>query len=570
MTTHGQDPITERWIAHASSALHDIESRTAPDRLASELARLNSAVRNVADGKLGHDDQPGDYLALLAESGAQSRSIAGTASTEVSQTRPASAIAAETEGASLSMMAAPSLSGTAAALARGETSATALTEAALAAAHASQPRHCAFIETYEESARAKARSLDDAAAQGLHRGPLHGIPLAHKDCFEQAGRAMTVGAAVRRDAAPAERDATVIARYDTAGAVNIGSLNMNEMVCGPTGQNPHFGDCCNAWDPSRISGGSSSGSAVAVATGAIFGALGSDTGGSTRLPSSMNGVFGLKPTYGLVSRAGSFPRAFSLDSIGPIARSAEDCALLLRSVAGHDPRDPTSLDVPVPDYLSLFDAPWVMQSRVAALSLGVPCDPGIQEVFDRFTARCTDMFEAAPARDFPEMEACYALGDIISKVEAATLHSEAMRQSPERFSQAVFSRTEPGLHVPAVRYLEALSLRATVLRSFLDGPLGETDVLICPTVPLPVPLRTDADMEAPDSVFGVVAAITRLTRTFSYLGVPVLSMPIGVDANGMPVGAQLIARPLDEGRLLAVAHQLSLKMGWPILPEQKA
>ncbi|HYG43468.1 MAG TPA: amidase family protein, partial [Bordetella sp.] len=231
--------------------------------------------------------------------------------------------------------------------------------------------------------------------------------------------------------------------------------------------------------------------------------------------------------------------------------------------AGHDPRDPSSLDAPVPDYAAALGADWARSHRVGVLQLDTPCDPGIEAVFRGFTEVLAHHYQLDPAIAWPQIEPCYALGDVISKVEAATLHSQWMRTRGGDYSQAVYSRTEPGLHVPAVRYLEALALRAQVLQDFLNGPMRGVDVLVCPTVPLPVPLRTEADMEKPGAVFGVVAAITRLTRAFSYLGVPVLTMPIGLDVNGMPVGAQLIARPLGEARLLALAHALSHHIGWP-------
>ena len=389
------------------------------------------------------------------------------------------------------------------------------------------------------------------------RGPLHGIPLAHKDCFEIVGHAATIGSRARQPVL-AEQNAYVINRLNEAGAVNVGALNLNEMVAGPTGQNPTFGDCCNALDPSRIAGGSSSGSGAAVASGAVFASLGSDTGGSIRLPASVHGLYGLKPTYGRISRSGCFPRAFSLDCAGPLARTAEDCAMVLQAVAGHDPSDPSTLNAPVPDYRALLDVA-AEGSRVAVLRLedNDACDPGIATVFERYISNVEREFGRVSEVPFPQLTACYALGDIISKVEAATLHGQWMRENPDAYSQAVYSRTEPGLHVPAVRYLESLMARAEVLRDFLAGPMAEADLLLCPTIPIPVPLRTEADMEKKGSVFNVVSAITRLTRPFSYLGVPVLTMPIGRDINGMPVGAQLIGKPLAEPRLLSFAHQMS-------------
>lgn len=435
-----------------------------------------------------------------------------------------------------------------------------LTAAALERAQEQQPILNAFIEIATADALAQARECDRQAALGQWRGPLHGIPLAHKDCFEREGRSMTVGSRVM-DPRPGSRTATALSRLTAAGTVDLGPLNMNEMVAGPTGQNPHFGDCRNSVDPSRISGGSSSGSGAAVGAGLVFGSLGSDTGGSIRLPASMNGLFGLKPTYGRVSRAGCFPRALSLDCVGPLARSAHDCAFLLEAIAGWDAQDPSSLSAPVPQYSRRLVSAGG-GSRVAVIATFVDYDVQVQEAFTRLVAAASARYGAAPEVAFDGLGACNAMGDIISKVEAATLHGQWMRERPDRYSQAVYSRTEPGLHVPAVRYLEATTARASVLQEFLQGTMGKADVLLCPTVPVPVPTRAEADMEGAGKVFGVVARLTALTRPFSYLGLPVLTMPMGRDGNGMPMGVQLIGRPFGEARLLSVAQALAMDIGW--------
>jgi len=446
------------------------------------------------------------------------------------------------------------------ALHEGAFSSEALTEAALDRARDRQPTLNAFIALRADEALAQARACDLERARGQWRGPLHGIPLAHKDCFERESAPMTVGSRVL-DAQPGRRTATVLGRLAAAGAVDLGPLQLNEMVAGPTGQNPHFGDCGNSADPSRISGGSSSGSGTAVGGGLVFGSLGSDTGGSIRLPGSMNGLFALKPTYGRVSRAGCFPRAFSLDCVGPLARTAEDCALLLQAVAGADPADPSAAAIGVPDYARLL-ATQAAGTRVAALDMAVPLDPQVERAYANLVAAASARYGARAARPFELAGACNAMADIISKVEAATLHGGWMRERPQRYSQAVYSRTEPGLHVPAVRYLEAINARAAILREFLAGPLADADVLLCPTVPIPVPTREEADMEAGGKVFGVVARLTALTRPFSYLGLPVLSMPMGRDANGMPMGVQLVGRPFGEARLLALAQTLAADIAW--------
>lgn len=446
----------------------------------------------------------------------------------------------------------------------GDVSVRALVEAALERARAIQPQLNAFVSLRAEAALAHADSLDREARAGRWRGPLHGIPLAHKDCFERADAPASVGS-IAAALAPGARDAAALERLRAAGAIDLGPLNLNEAVAGPTGQNPHLGDCRNARDPRRVSGGSSSGSGASVAAGAVFGSLGSDTGGSIRLPASMNGLVGLKPTQGRTTRAGCVPRAFSLDCIGPLARTAADCALLLHAIAGADPRDPSAAPVPVPDYAArLADAG--RGSRLAVLGLDVPIEPDVAGCFERLVRAAGDRHGAVPTVRFDGFEACYAMADTISKVEAATLHGPSMRARPGDWSQAVYSRTEPGLHVPAVRYLEVLQARAPVLRDWLDGPMREADVVLLPTVPVPVPTLEEADMEGPGRVFGVVPRLTALTRPFSYLGVPVLTMPIGLDRNGLPVGAQLVGRPFGEARLLAVAHALGEDIGWDARP----
>ncbi|MEI2415967.1 amidase [Orrella sp. JC864] len=535
--------VVAQYLALSTQRLHDVPSRTDPAILAAEQERLNSAVRASA-GALSPYAQPADYPRALL----QLRDRDGPAGSAV----PApSANGKAGAGAHLTLAQA------ARKLDSGELSAEQLAAQALARAAQCQPTLNAFIEIWADKAMAQARAADAQRARGKVRGPLHGIPLAHKDCFEILGHAATIGSKARPPV-PATANARAIELLDEAGAVTLGVLNLNEMVAGPTGQNPVFGDCCNALDPARIAGGSSSGSGAAVASGAVFASLGSDTGGSIRLPASVHGLFGLKPTYGRISRSGCFPRAFSLDCAGPLARTAEDCAIVLQAVAGPDPQDPSSLDAAVPPYPALLDVA-AEKSRLAVLALSGKdaCSPEIAAVFAAFVERAERLFGTAREVGFAQLSACYAMGDIISKVEAATLHGQWMRANPQAYSQAVYSRTEPGLHVPAVRYLEATMARARILREFLAGPMSDADILLCPTLPVPVPLRADADMEKKGSVFGVVTEITRLTRPFSYLGLPVLTMPIGVDGNGMPVGAQLIGRPLAEARLLSFAHQMS-------------
>ena len=243
-----------------------------------------------------------------------------------------------------------------AAIARRQVSAAEVTEACLARIHAWQPEINCFLRLDEAAAREAACACDQELARGHSRGPLHGVPLAHKDLFYRAGRASTGGSLILREHKQTTT-ATALQRLDAAGAIDLGSLHMTEFASGPTGHNVHFGHCRNVFNRDYMASGSSSGSATAVAARLIFGALGSDTGGSIRLPAAANGVTGLKPTYGRVSRYGVMPRAWSIDHVGPIARSARDCAWLLQIIAGPDPNDPTASSRPTPPLDNIFGQP---------------------------------------------------------------------------------------------------------------------------------------------------------------------------------------------------------------------
>ncbi|MBP6769921.1 MAG: amidase, partial [Reyranella sp.] len=250
------------------------------------------------------------------------------------------------------------------AIAAGRTTSVAATEACLARIEAWQPRTNAFLRFYREKALAQAKAMDAELAAGRSRSPLHGVPMAHKDMYYRKGEVSTGGSAIRRDwAAPVT--ATVLGKLDAAGVVELGFLNMAEFAAGPTGHNVHHGHCRNPWDQARVTGGSSSGSGASVAARMVYGALGSDTGGSIRLPAAACGVVGMKATYGRVSRAGAVARSWSLDHVGPLTRTVRDNARMLSVIAGHDPDDSTTSEKPVPDYEALLD------SGVAGLRIGL-------------------------------------------------------------------------------------------------------------------------------------------------------------------------------------------------------
>jgi aspartyl-tRNA(Asn)/glutamyl-tRNA(Gln) amidotransferase subunit A len=431
------------------------------------------------------------------------------------------------------------------------------TEAALARAHEVQPALNAFIAIDDEGALAAADAADAALARGEPVGPLHGVPLAHKDMFFRKGRVSGCGGAILRDV-PADRTATVLARLDAAGALDIARLNMAEFAFGPTGHNIHYGDCKNPWDPACITGGSSAGSGASVAAGAVSGALGSDTGGSVRLPAAICGVVGIKPTQTRVSRRGVMGLSFSLDTVGPLARTVRDAARLLAVIAGPDPRDATAAAHPVGRYEEAARAG--AASGIAGLRIGVPSnyygeglDPAIRDCWQQGAKRLAGLGAEIVEVEAPLHEHLSALASAVSAVEGATLHAHWMRTRPKDYSPQVRARIEMGFAVPARHYLAALTMRPRLVREFCDRVFARCDALWAPALAMPVPTRAATDFgDGPDMVAGL-AGLTRLTRPFNYLGLPVVAVPAGFDKRGLPIGMQLAGPPFAEARLLRIA-----------------
>ena len=439
------------------------------------------------------------------------------------------------------------------------------TAAALARAHAVQPRLNAFVAIDEEGALAAADAADRALARGAPSGTLHGVPLAHKDMFFRKGRVSGCGGAILRDA-QADRTATVLERLDAAGALDIGRLNMAEFAFGPTGHNIHYGDCRNPWDPARITGGSSSGSGAAVAAGAVWGALGSDTGGSVRLPAAICGVVGIKPTQTRVSRYGAMGLSFSLDTIGPLARSVRDAARLLAAIAGPDPRDPTASLHPVGRYEKAARAG--AASGLRGLRIGVPTnyyaddlDPDIRACWQEGAKRLQGLGADIVEVPVPLHEHLSPLANALAMTEAATLHAHWLRTRPLDYSTQVRARIELGLAVPARHYLAALTARPRIIAEFVDRVFEICDVLWVPVLSDKVPERAATDFgDGPDMVEGL-ARLTRLTRPFNYLGLPCVAVPAGFDRNNLPIGMQLAGPPFAETRLLRIAAAFETDAG---------
>ncbi len=436
----------------------------------------------------------------------------------------------------------------------GAVSSVALTEASLTALETQGPELNAVVELWRDDALATAERLDAARAGGAALGPLAGVPLAHKDMFYRQGRVCASGSRLRRDFVP-DVTATVIERLDRAGAVDLGRLNMVEFALGLTGHNEITGHPRNPWNTDYITGGSSSGPVASIAARLVFAALGSDTGGSIRVPAACVGITGLKPTYGLVSRAGALPLSHSLDHVGPLARSARDLALLLAVIAGPDPRDATTVDRPVPRYTQLLERPLGgLRLAVAEAPFEIPLSPEVAGLYDRAVERLGAVDAAVRRVTLPPIEPLNVLRRVIMLAEVAARHEDLVRRGRDQYNIYTLARLEPGFEVAATTYLRALTWRAEAVRRFCRDVFADADVLVLPAMAEPVPRLDDAaDTE---TYMRLVNGMGHFICPFNYLGLPCLTLPIGRTGNGLPMAIQLVGPPFAEARLLRLAHRL--------------
>jgi aspartyl-tRNA(Asn)/glutamyl-tRNA(Gln) amidotransferase subunit A len=429
----------------------------------------------------------------------------------------------------------------------------------------------AYITVDADGALAAAAVLEREAAAGAWRGPLHGVPLAHKDLFLIPGLPTSCGTRTP-DYFVGAPPCTAVARLQAAGALTLGKLNMTELALGPFGDNAHHGDVQNPWRIGHVSGGSSSGSGAAVVAGLAAGALGTDTGGSIRLPAAACGVVGLKPTYGRVSRAGVMPLSWSYDHVGPLARTVRDAALMLATIAGVDPLDATSSRQPVPDYVAALDG------SVAGLRIGVAGGfyaDGLDATVTAALAEAVTVLGGLGARVEPL--AVPDPGPIVSgssnvmvRAESAAIHSRLLKERPGELQPAVRDRMAPGLTVTAYDYLQGQRLRAQLTREFIDAVFSRVDVLATPTIPEPAPALAQVKAGATADVIARMGRFSRLTRPFNALGLPALSLPCGAAPDGRPLALQLVGRPFDEATLLRLGHAYERATAWqrlrPALP----
>lgn len=450
----------------------------------------------------------------------------------------------------------------AAAIAAGEVRSVDLTRACLERLRSTGKALNCIAALEDDSVLDEAERLDKERAAGKLRGPLHGVPLAHKDLFNREGKLVEFGSCVFRGQKPA-MTATVLTRLQSAGAVNLGSLHMAELAFSPTGFNKHLGHCRNPWNPEHVPGGSSSGSGAAVAARLVYGSLGTDSGGSIRHPAAMCGLTGLKPTQTRVSRRGVMPLSHTLDCVGPLARTARDCARLLSVIAGPDDADLTASDLPVPDYES------ALSGDVRGLKVAVPQTYYYDCVSDEVRSRLGDSLAALRGLGativevkVPDMNLVNTLAQAVMAVEAAAVHEKNLRARRGDFGEIVRSRIEPGLLIPATRYCHALALRAQVVQEYVTLALANADVLHLPAVSIAVPTIAETTTGDPDAINKVLGALTHCTRGINYLGLPALGVPAGFTANGLPCGFQLVGRPFSEALLLRVADAYQRVTDW--------
>ncbi|MGF1502594.1 MAG: amidase [Paracoccaceae bacterium] len=433
--------------------------------------------------------------------------------------------------------------------ASGAVTAAALVETHLDALARIGPTLNAVARLEPEAARAAATRLDAQAV--AERGPLHAAPLAHKDLYGRAGWRLEAGSKILAGES-ARSTAHAIAALDRAGAMDLGRLNTVEFAMGGHGRNVHTGPPRNPWNPAHVTGGSSSGSAAAVAAGAVPAALGSDTGGSIRLPAAACGLVGLKPTAGRIGRSGIFPLSGTLDTAGPLCRTVRDAALMLQALAGPDPRDPQVVDLPVPDCLS------GIEDGLDGLRIGIPrpyfFDP-LEGAVAAQTEAAIALLEREGARiadtAIGGVETANRLAVLIINAEASAQHRPWLETRARDYGPETLARLIAGLLLPAEAYLTALGRRRSLLAEVMSGPLAEHDLLAVPC------WTTDVPEIAPDAAPGFAKQamdIGHCNRPFNMLGLPAIVVPCGLSPTGLPVALQLVARPFAEATLLRAAR----------------
>ena len=442
-----------------------------------------------------------------------------------------------------------------------EVSPVEVVEAHLARIEALEPTLNSFITLLPDQAMASARQAEQEIQSGRSRGPLHGIPLGLKDLYYTKGVRNTAGSRVYDDFSP-DFDCTVMARFREAGAILLGKLNLHQFAYGPTGENADYGHMHNPWNPELITGGSSGGSGSAAAAGQCPLTMGTDTGGSIRIPGALCGIVGFKSTYGRISRHGITPLSWSLDHAGPMTRTVEDSALALNALAGYDPKDPASANEPVPDYAA------ALTGDIRGLRIGVPkelfevpIDSEVERTVRRAIETLGELGATVTEVSWPMYHQSGSAGTTILVAEATAYHADLVRAKGPQLYPPVRMRIESGFFLSAADYVQAQRVRALFSRETL-ALFNEVDVLAGPTEPITAPRIGTTEVDIEGKTLPVIPTLTQYTRPFNLNGFPAVTVPCGFSESGMPIGLQLAARPFGEETILRAAHAYEQSTEW--------
>lgn len=444
---------------------------------------------------------------------------------------------------------------------RKEVSPVEVTEAHLSRIENLEPTLNSFITFLPDHAMAAARQAENEIRSGRYLGPLHGIPFGLKDLYYVKGIRNTSGSKIYDRFIP-DFDSTIAFRLKRAGAVFLGKLNLHPFAYGVTGENEEYGDMHNPWNPALIAGGSSGGSGSAVASGQCTLAMGTDTGGSIRIPGAFCGLVGFKPTYGRLSRHGLTALAWSQDHTGPMARTVEDCALVMNAVAGYDPNDPASANLPVCDFAK------ALTGRIDGLRLGmvkelfeVPIKSEVKESVLKAIEKFEEMGAIVSEVSWSIYHYAMSIASVIQMAEATAYHSKLIRENGPKIYAPVRLRLEAGIFISARDYVQAQRARTLFYRQSCDL-LKQVDLIVSPTVPVTAFPIGISELRVGNQDLNVVSLLTQYTRPFNLNGFPAITVPCGFSGDNLPIGLQLVGRPFDDETVLRAAHAYEQTTDW--------
>lgn len=449
-------------------------------------------------------------------------------------------------------------------IAGGELSPVELVDAHLERISKTDGQLNSFITVLETKSKAAAKNAELDILSGRYLGPLHGIPIGLKDLYYTKGVRTTMGSKIMADFVPQE-DAAVTEKLEAAGAIIIGKLQMHEFALGATSHNPHYGPSHNPWDTDRITGGSSGGAGSSVSAGQCMGAMGTDTGGSVRIPASLCGIVGLKPTFGRVSKYATFPLSWTLDTPGPLTRTVRDAALMLNAISGYDHRDATSRWKPTEDFTA------ALGRNVSEIRIGIPrefffdnLDIQVEELVSQATFILEGLVGSIDEVSLPLARQSQSIQSIIMSAEGASTHLNLLRQRSKDLDPEVRARLETGAMTPAIHYIKAQRARAAFNEQVLQV-LEQVDVLLTPTTSIAAPKIEDSTVLINGKSEPAMLLLSKMTRPFNLCGLPTISLPCGFTSEGLPIGLQLVGRPFDEMTILKLAYAFEQATDWHTL-----